>query len=246
MGMSFRHRQTRTGLSLLEVMVVVSIMALLFSLLLPSLIKARAAARRLTCASHLRGFGNALTLYKTATGKYPPLYRWQDPIVRPPDTAASIGYTAELLVRHSLGKPDAMYCPVSLSDDMYAKKPIIVVRDGATYTYIQYWRLGHISYIYLSQTVSTYPDANGNPTFDPVLESPDSPRSVRAVLAGDRTLSVAPRNVTGSNHKREGGWFYFVSGDVVWRDWNTLTAHPGTKYVWHWPRTSRPRPAAAP
>jgi type II secretory pathway pseudopilin PulG len=231
----------RTAFSLIEVLVVAFIIALLISILLPSLLRARQAARNLTCASHLRAFGNALTLYRTGARDYPKVE-----VPRRVEQLSHISSVAELLVRQSLGEPRGLYCPVSLHDDPFAEPPKKAVLDEAGHSLVEYWKRGQISYIYLSGITDLFPDAAGNPTFNPERESPDPRRNTRAVLAGDRTIRFGPKgkNIIGSNHGDQGGWFYFVAGDVGWRSMSTLAAHPTAPYIWYWPRTaSPPKPA---
>lgn len=53
----------RRGFTLIELLVVVAIIALLISILLPSLSRARELAKRSVCASNLRGIGQSMHIY---------------------------------------------------------------------------------------------------------------------------------------------------------------------------------------
>ncbi|MDO4558004.1 MAG: DUF1559 domain-containing protein, partial [Planctomycetia bacterium] len=61
----------RTGATLVELMVVISILGVLMGLLLPAVQSARESGRRATCASQLRQFGLAMTQHEIATKRFP-------------------------------------------------------------------------------------------------------------------------------------------------------------------------------
>lgn len=61
----------RSGFTLLELLVVVAILALLMSILLPSLSRARESARRSVCGAHMHGVMNAWEVYATEFGSLP-------------------------------------------------------------------------------------------------------------------------------------------------------------------------------
>jgi len=62
-----------SGLTLVEVLVVIAIIGLLVGLLIPAVSMAREAARRASCANNLRQFGIAIQNYESQFSAFPPV-----------------------------------------------------------------------------------------------------------------------------------------------------------------------------
>ena len=74
------HPRRARGFTLVELLVVIGIIALLISILLPSLNSARQAAKRVACLSNLRQQGTAIQFYANDQKSFlPPALQPGDP-----------------------------------------------------------------------------------------------------------------------------------------------------------------------
>ena len=77
--MNTNRKARPAGFTLTELLVVVGLIALLISLLMPALNRARAASNAVTCLSNLRQMGMAWSNYVTENHGRLPEYLWQTP-----------------------------------------------------------------------------------------------------------------------------------------------------------------------
>jgi prepilin-type N-terminal cleavage/methylation domain-containing protein/prepilin-type processing-associated H-X9-DG protein len=112
-------RSQRNGFTLVELLVVIGIIALLISVLLPALAKAREAGNAVKCAANLRAVGQGIGIYLAENKQtYPAAYRYYAPgkVITSPEAEPGIpnnGYLHWSYYIYGVGKTpaDAFKCP---------------------------------------------------------------------------------------------------------------------------------------
>lgn len=132
----------RSGITLLEILVVIGIVALLLALLLPAVQASREAARRNTCANNLKQFGVAITNYESDHRVYPSLVHLRVgllPYLDQSQVLKSIDHSATTDIAH-FGRVRPLVIPGFLcptdpapSMTMYDGQPAAATSYGGSY-----------------------------------------------------------------------------------------------------------------
>jgi len=150
----------RKGFTLVELLVVIAIIALLVSILMPALGRARELAKRVQCASQLRGIGTAMAMYHNDYNEmYPkpwnenpnglgfgagsqyngkgdyatmPYYADQSLLKSPSflQNKQNVGMCLYLLVRHEEVAPKVFVCPSAPMDEELSMRDVEVAVNG--------------------------------------------------------------------------------------------------------------------
>jgi prepilin-type processing-associated H-X9-DG protein len=111
----FNHgRSPHRGFTIIELLVIVSVIGLLFALLLPALQAARESTRKSTCQSNLRQLGQAMSQFAEAKGCLPSGGEGTDFTQNPPSTVFDVASTFGLIMPH-LNDESFITQPVNLA-----------------------------------------------------------------------------------------------------------------------------------
>ena len=109
----------RKGFTLIELLVVVAIIALLISILLPSLSRARELAKRAVCASNLRGIGQGMHIYANDNREWFPVHYFKagSITIGPPARLDDLHYLGFLGIQYQYPTAPASYTGEHQSDE---------------------------------------------------------------------------------------------------------------------------------
>lgn len=151
--------QQRIGFTLVELLVVIGIIAVLISILLPTISRARIQARRTTCQAQLREIGALFGMYLSDSKGMLPAVNCVPSITSPPNNAPSL---PKLLQPYVKTATKVFHCPAD---------QITKVTQGAPTGYDTYFEREGTSYLYNpfvallagTRTTSKSPYALGHP-----------------------------------------------------------------------------------
>jgi len=240
--------------TLIELLVVIAIIAILASLLLPALSKAREQARRSVCKGNLQQFGKGMITYSNTHGDFWPFAEFY---AKSPNSAYNqmnngnaSGYhnaifsLAELYPQY-IDDPKVFSCPST--DDRAELTVVTYAAQSAalcTGTWTKFFgavgtenrqsdgNLVQATFMGVDRGNGTLPGRNTSYMYDDIGHFRDmQPGSVRA---GDAKQTTSLANFpTVSNHGDEGNNMLFWDGHVSWETSNYCGVC-NTDNIWKW------------
>jgi prepilin-type N-terminal cleavage/methylation domain-containing protein len=236
-------KSNRCGFTMIELLVVITIIAMMISLLLPALSRARGLAQRVQCATNLRSIGQSIMIYAANNqNQYPcnstlaktgfempfrSMINGTQQNGQPAPAGLGLLYTTQMMTN-----PTMFYCsqpgfygPYCTVDGQYLPA---LVKNGGTinwgsvaYGYCYYYQIRQVQFGRLPSTFST-------------VQFTQSPvDSGATVLASDLTANWFgnwnwPGPLPASNHtvsaggQPDGGNTLYNDGSVSWKNLNEM------------------------
>ncbi len=215
------------GFTLVELLVVIGIIAVLISILLPALMKARETAMRISCLSNERQIVLAATMYAQEVKIYPNTDgSWLDRIKS--NTPIIEGIGALMYWKYMSADPRVPFCPASTPtwnwrQPGHVLNEIIKNPTSKNETYTTY--CGKFC------TAIGWNDLNNpNPAqrtrANLYLVGAQSARNVSPILVADYITD--PNNLANSEFGHRGGICAgFQDGSAMWIPWSEVKVYPG-------------------
>jgi prepilin-type N-terminal cleavage/methylation domain-containing protein len=192
----------KRGFTLVELLVVIGIIALLISILIPALYRAREASQRTVCLSNLKQLGTAMQLYANDNKDYIPIgymdqkqfsyvVNWNN------NNNTHISQMGYLVIGGVIADGKAFYCPSEQNPQLSYNTPENVWPFGKTPEdpHLTTKGLGHTRFGYMARPVANW-STTGNFFPDPMAKK--SQLGNKALLAD----FVTDRPIVQNRHKK--------------------------------------------
>jgi prepilin-type processing-associated H-X9-DG protein/prepilin-type N-terminal cleavage/methylation domain-containing protein len=208
----FRASRFHTAFTLVELLVVIGIIAVLISMLLPALNRARQSAQAVQCLSNQRQIALAIQMYANGNKQsYPPFSFWWRNNLATNDSLYNYNdgsWAAELVRQGYIKAPPLFHCPVFQTQIDWFDQAMWDV-NGIAYRWADY---GY-NHTFVGSSARYYPST------DPRYVEPAKTTQIRhpaeTILLGDSRYLAAPGGVYGyhllGDNGNEGGLILYTA-----------------------------------